>query len=356
MNTQMIVKTYEHEGLSLKVPFTNDAFFNATAVAKPFDRRPVDWLALPDTKSYINQVCDFLTLDKNQLVITKFGNPTAGGGTWMHPKLGVPFSRWLDTRFAIWCDLQVESILHGSQASLPLPTPAISDDPITPAQQSAIRQMATRRSRETGKYISFFYTGLNDHFELGKYSQLPARRFEEAMAFLEAMPITKGKLALPAPDQQTSVLLQQISESVARVESAVTAAPAREKKPAVKNPRRAEDLSFVRLDHHQRLLGWTVEHDDDEVWNDGLEVGFGFSEELRTLSHNNEREAYHALCAALLGLHREPGTGENWRQGRGQEMGFVDAIACLALIGMREVRMSPPAPDAWPNPLRRIGV
>jgi hypothetical protein len=33
--------------------------------------------------------------------------------TWMHPKLAVAFARWLDVRFAIWCDTQIETIIHG---------------------------------------------------------------------------------------------------------------------------------------------------------------------------------------------------------------------------------------------------
>lgn len=26
------------------------------------------------------------------------------GGTWGHPKLAVFFARWLDVKFAVWCD------------------------------------------------------------------------------------------------------------------------------------------------------------------------------------------------------------------------------------------------------------
>jgi len=31
----------------------------------------------------------------------------------MHPKLGVAFARWLDVRFSIWCDMQIDNILRG---------------------------------------------------------------------------------------------------------------------------------------------------------------------------------------------------------------------------------------------------
>lgn len=31
----------------------------------------------------------------------------------MHPKLGVAFARWLDLRFAVWCDLHIDALLRG---------------------------------------------------------------------------------------------------------------------------------------------------------------------------------------------------------------------------------------------------
>lgn len=40
------------------------------------------------------------------------GAPETGGGTWLHPKLGIAFARWLDPFFALWCDEQIESILR----------------------------------------------------------------------------------------------------------------------------------------------------------------------------------------------------------------------------------------------------
>ncbi|CAN0570007.1 unnamed protein product, partial [Ectocarpus sp. 12 AP-2014] len=36
-----------------------------------------------------------------------------GGGTWLHPKLAVPFARWLSVDFKIWCDEQIDRLIHG---------------------------------------------------------------------------------------------------------------------------------------------------------------------------------------------------------------------------------------------------
>lgn len=43
----------------------------------------------------------------------------SGGGSWAHPKLAVFFARWLDVRFAVWCDMQIDDILHGRSEVVP---------------------------------------------------------------------------------------------------------------------------------------------------------------------------------------------------------------------------------------------
>ncbi len=40
----------------------------------------------------------------NDLVIVINGGPIGTYGTWLHPKLGVIFARWLTPHFAVWCD------------------------------------------------------------------------------------------------------------------------------------------------------------------------------------------------------------------------------------------------------------
>jgi hypothetical protein len=112
-SNQMIVKTYANEGLSLNVQFTGEAFFNATVVAKAFGKKPSHWLELSETQEYITEVSAQTALEQNQLVTTKMGSPEAGGGTWLHPDLGIPFARWLSVKFAVWADRQVKDILIG---------------------------------------------------------------------------------------------------------------------------------------------------------------------------------------------------------------------------------------------------
>ncbi|MCP5197520.1 MAG: KilA-N domain-containing protein [Gammaproteobacteria bacterium] len=55
-NFALVFKSYEE----LQVPFTEEGYLNATAVAARFGKRPNDWLSLPDTQEYLNQLPGFL--------------------------------------------------------------------------------------------------------------------------------------------------------------------------------------------------------------------------------------------------------------------------------------------------------
>lgn len=116
MQGSTILKPYSHHGHIINIEFTTDAFFNATAAAKPFGKRPVDWLRTDDAKDYIKAVVRKCTTEENQLVIVKQGG-NEQQGTWLHPKLGIVFARWLSADFAVWADEQIEAILIGSQST-----------------------------------------------------------------------------------------------------------------------------------------------------------------------------------------------------------------------------------------------
>lgn len=125
--------------------FDNSGWFNATEAAKRYEKKPLMWLRQRDTVEYLCAVAysldskyDFLEhfnkiieLDgesaKSQrkllslakqtgLVRAKSGSSENGGGTWLHPKLAVAFARWLNVRFGVWCDLQIDNLIRTNQA------------------------------------------------------------------------------------------------------------------------------------------------------------------------------------------------------------------------------------------------
>lgn len=94
------------------VSFDESGWFNATDAAARYGKRPNDWLSLDSTKDYLTALSDVCnTGNPGIYMATRRGK---NGGTWMAPELAVPFARWLDVRFAIWCDQQIRMLISGS--------------------------------------------------------------------------------------------------------------------------------------------------------------------------------------------------------------------------------------------------
>lgn len=126
------------------VQFESTGWLHATAIAARFGKEPYGWLVSIDAAAYMIALAEGLGLDVKPeilqefskikgldtskpatkakilrlakdvgLVRTKAGAPQFGGGTWLHPKLAVVFSRWLNIEFAVWCDLHIDALLRG---------------------------------------------------------------------------------------------------------------------------------------------------------------------------------------------------------------------------------------------------
>ncbi len=104
------------------IEFSTDGWINGTAATALRKKRLDNWLRLSETKRYMRALADALnTLNVRDLLRTTRGR---NGGTWLHPKLAVSLARWIDVRFAVWCDLKIDQILRTqySRAQLPAPT------------------------------------------------------------------------------------------------------------------------------------------------------------------------------------------------------------------------------------------
>jgi hypothetical protein len=75
-------------------------WFNATDIAKRFDKRPVDWLKTEPAKEYIQEVLSESGSDSNHFEnlvrITKGGKYQ---GTWLHKELAFEFAGWCSAAF-----------------------------------------------------------------------------------------------------------------------------------------------------------------------------------------------------------------------------------------------------------------
>jgi hypothetical protein len=125
------VKPYVYtspQGLKLEVLFVLDpekkGYINATAIAKQFDKKVNHWLENGQIQDYINALIHRInsrcrnsgngtqSISYNDLVMIVQGGSPQQQGTWLHPRLAVIFARWMSAHFAVWCDEQIEALLH----------------------------------------------------------------------------------------------------------------------------------------------------------------------------------------------------------------------------------------------------
>lgn len=112
---EIMVKLIKADFDGQVMQFNDSGWFNATVAADRFGKRPVNWLELDSTVRYMTSMSSALKVDKSDLLDIKKGR---SGGTWMHPKLAIAFARWLSDDFAVWCDLQIDKIIHGERESI----------------------------------------------------------------------------------------------------------------------------------------------------------------------------------------------------------------------------------------------
>lgn len=109
-----------HDYQGRPVRFDAEGWLHATAIAERFGKRLDHWLENAETLEYMRALDEIQNpgtgpstisnTRKSGYLKTRRGN---NGGTWLHPKLAVAFARWLDAKFAVWCDMQIDTLLRG---------------------------------------------------------------------------------------------------------------------------------------------------------------------------------------------------------------------------------------------------
>lgn len=128
MTNKIAVIEKEFNGAVYK--FREDGYFNMTHAAKQFGKEVDQFFRYDSNRLYIIELhnalnstpCDvtgasFLerTLEARQhLTDVVPGNRyVPERGTWAHPKLAVFFARWLDVKFAVFCDMVIDDLISG---------------------------------------------------------------------------------------------------------------------------------------------------------------------------------------------------------------------------------------------------
>ena len=117
------IANYTYNGTAIGFDFGGDGnYINMTQMAKPYGKRPVDFLRLPSTKTFIEE------LEKSDVGIshiTQKGNfkDKSLQGTWAHELLAIDFAGWLEPRFKLWMMRTIRDILIGPQKQALPPSP-----------------------------------------------------------------------------------------------------------------------------------------------------------------------------------------------------------------------------------------
>ena len=118
---------------------TDELYFNATLIAKQFDKRPDDFLRLQSTKEYITEIIKdsgYGNSRNEDLIKTKQGGKYQG--TWLHQELAFEFAGWLSPLFRRnlhkWVESRINDEHQRQQNRLKLKTGFL---PLTKAIQAA---------------------------------------------------------------------------------------------------------------------------------------------------------------------------------------------------------------------------
>lgn len=152
--------SFNYNGASVEFRLTENVMLNAAQMAKHFGKKPKDWLRLASSKQFLfalqksnaekhafdskskrlispldskasreNPTLNVNENGKQQinstyhsyyggLVIGQHGG--ANPGTWMHEDVAIEFARWLNPKFAIWCNDRIKEILRDGKPLAPV--------------------------------------------------------------------------------------------------------------------------------------------------------------------------------------------------------------------------------------------
>lgn len=119
METTLQVFNYKDTPVSFRLSDRQEVMINATEMAKPFGKRPVDYLRLPSTSELIEAIVRKSHICQDQLVMTVKGSPEYGGGTWMHEDLAIDFAQWLSVEFRLWVNDRIRELMRWGITATP---------------------------------------------------------------------------------------------------------------------------------------------------------------------------------------------------------------------------------------------
>lgn len=121
----------------------NDTVYvNATEMAKPFGKRPIDYLKLTSTSELIQAVVRKNHIAENQIVMTERGGANFGGATWLNEDLAIDFAQWLSVDFRLWVADRIKQLLTTGVTTI-----TDDDDVIAQAMNVLQRRLESKQAQ-----------------------------------------------------------------------------------------------------------------------------------------------------------------------------------------------------------------
>ena len=115
-NAQLSVLTFHGSNIAFQ-EIEGKMMINATQMAKPFGKQPIEWLRFQQAKDLIKAVSKVRNHSLADLQVIKRGgnNP----GTWFQKDVALFFAQWLSPEFYLACNLKLEELLTQQAIALP---------------------------------------------------------------------------------------------------------------------------------------------------------------------------------------------------------------------------------------------
>ena len=138
---------FQYNGNPITFQIGKTTMVNATEMAKPFGKRPIDWMQNQQTKDFLNELSKVRKSTLTDLVQVTKGGTTPG--TWFHEDVALEFARWLSPQFAIWCNDRIKELMKYGMTATPQTIDNILADP-----DNAIKILtALREERKKNKLL-----------------------------------------------------------------------------------------------------------------------------------------------------------------------------------------------------------
>ncbi len=100
---------------------------SATEMAKPFGKRPNDFLSAKSTQELISSLSAKTGISATALVVVNQGGNNQG--TWLHEDLALIFAQWLSPTFYLWCNDRIKELMQVGFTATPATLEAMIANP-----------------------------------------------------------------------------------------------------------------------------------------------------------------------------------------------------------------------------------